>query len=391
MKLRKITLLIFIFLFLIPLISVSDQVLTPIRAGQEQLNNPLMNGSTYPPNPSGFLSNGTPICIENNIQSNPQICSDGAGGAIITWKDSRTDVYSRIYAQRINASGAVQWTTNGVAICININGQMAPMICSDGTGGAIITWIDWRSGSRSIYAQRVDASGVVQWTANGVAISASTFELNLQLCSDGAGGAIITWEDSRSSNIDIYAQRVDGNGVVKWTSNGVAITNIAYHQQYPQICSDGVGGAIITWEDRGSNTYNIYAQRINGSGAIKWAANGIAICTANNAQYKPQICSDGAGGALITWEDTRNGPYDIYAQHINASGTSQWAANGIAVCAANNGQYSPKICSDGAGGALITWGDNRSNNLDIYAQRIDATGMMLWAANGTAACKASGG
>jgi len=50
------------------------------------------------------------------------------------------------------------------------------------------------------------------------------------------------------------------------------------------------------------------------------------------------------------------------------------------VCNVNEGggQQYPRVVSDGAGGALVAWQDNRreyhSNNLDIYAQRIGEIG-----------------
>ncbi len=72
----------------------------------------------------------------------PQICSDGAGGAIITWLSlTNGGNPSYVYAQRVNAAGAVVWTANGTAICPTGNCS-APQICSDGAGGAIVTWSD---------------------------------------------------------------------------------------------------------------------------------------------------------------------------------------------------------------------------------------------------------
>src|SRR5574342_572928 len=68
------------------------------------------------------------ICTATNDQMRPTIVSDGAGGAIITWRDSRSGGSSDIYAQRINASGIVQWTADGVAICTATNDQMRPTI-----------------------------------------------------------------------------------------------------------------------------------------------------------------------------------------------------------------------------------------------------------------------
>ena len=135
------------------------------------------------------------------------------------------------------------------AISTAANNQLTPTIASDGSGGAIITWQDLRSGTADIYAQRINASGVVQWTADGVAIStAANSQSSPTIVSDGSGGAIITWNDFRNdvSNSDVYAQRINASGVVQWTADGVAITTERVHGIYPpQIVSDGSGGAII--------------------------------------------------------------------------------------------------------------------------------------------------
>ncbi len=322
-------------------------------------------------------SNGSPYA--------PAIISDGSGGAIITWEGYRSDSV-RIYAQRINASGSIQWPVDGVAICPATNGQYSPIIISDGSGGAIITWSDLRSGKLDIYAQRINASGAVQWAATGVAIcTAANNQYSPAITSDGSGGAIITWSDRSDSNISIYAQRINASGAVQWPVDGVAIcteeNSPLYYSLFPTITRDGNGGAIITWGDyRSGSNYGIYAQQINASGAVQWTANGVAIFTAADEKYHPPpaITSGGSGGAIITWVDSRNvRNFNIYAQRINASGAVQWTANGVAVCAAANNQYSPAITSDGSGGAIITWEDHRSIfNGDIYAQRIYANGTL---------------
>jgi hypothetical protein len=64
-----------------------------------------------------------------------------------------------MYAQRINANGAVAWTTNGVSVSAATGNQTAPQLAFDGVGGAIITWKDERDGNADIYVQRVDAAG----------------------------------------------------------------------------------------------------------------------------------------------------------------------------------------------------------------------------------------
>ena len=153
----------------------------------------------------------------------------------------------------------------------------------------------------------------------------------------------------------------------------VPLCTIPGYQGHPTITSDGAGGAIVTWEDRRSGNSDIYAQRISADGTVQWTANGVALCTAAGDQRDPTIIADGAGGAIVTWWDG-----DIHAQRISAGGTPQWTANGVALCTADYSQGPPTITSDGAGGAIATWEDHRygSENYGIFAQRVQANGQL---------------
>jgi hypothetical protein len=341
-----------------------------------------------------WTSNGVGICGETGNQGDPTIISDGSGGAIIAWQDFRSGSTWDIYAQRINASGAAQWASGGVAICTASGNQQNPSIATDDSGGAIMTWYDLRSGTTTdIYAQRINAAGTVQWTSDGVAICAAAGgnQSNPAIVSDDSGGAVIAWGGTRGSTWDIYAQRINASGTVQWAANGVEICTAMNNQLDPMIVGDGSSGAIMTWHDE-RTLEGIYAQRISASGIVQWNADGFPICAATSNQAEPMIASDGSGGAIITWYDYRNlfGP-DIYAQSINASGVAQWTANGIAICTAAGDQFSPTIASDGSGGAIMTWYDSRSGTSnDVYAQRVNAAGAVQWTANGAAVSTATG-
>ena len=327
-------------------------------------------------------ASGTPkevlVLSKTGDQGAPKITSDGSGGAIIIWEDYGSG-NADIYAQRFDALAHLPWGSTAVAICMESNDQKNPQIISDGFGGAIIAWGDTRSGSANsdIYAQRVNSLGNVQWFANGVPICvAGNSQQYPTITSDGFGGAIIAWEDYRSGNADIYARRVIAS-TAQWGPNGVPICIESHDQHNPQIISDGLGGAIITWEDKRSTNADIYAQRVDISGTAQWSANGMPICTANNDQENPQIISDGLGGAIITWEDERSGNGDIYARRISALGIVQWTANGVAMSAASENQRYPTITTDGSGGAIIAWHEWHSCTYhDIYAQQIGKDGML---------------
>jgi len=167
-----------------------------------------------------------------------------------------------------------------------------------------------------------------------------------------------------------------------WLHDGVILCTASGDQYFPVIVSDGEGGAIVTWNDGRGGSNDIYAQRVDASGAVQWTANGVALCTATGGQSSPTIVSDGAGGAVVTWEDYRSANTDIYAQRVNASGAVQWTANGVALCTVTGEQWRPTITSDGWSGAIVTWGDYRTGtSWKIYAQRVDASGFAPSAAN----------
>jgi len=344
---------------------------------------------------AAWVADGNAVCAATSSQGNVASVSDGAGGSIIAWSDGRGG-NSDIYAQRIDGYGNVMWTLDGVVICTAANNQIQPCLASDGAGGAIVAWGDLRNGNYDIYAQRVNSLGTVQWTANGVAVCTATGEQRLAIiASDGAGGAIITWQDWRSgSNFDIYSQRVNASGGVQWAANGVVICDAANNQLFHSMVADGAGGAIITWSDYRAglfdNTTDIYAQRVNASGVVQWTANGVTVCAAAEQQSSPDLCTDGSGGAIIAWADGRSGTYfDIYAQRINSSGSAQWTVNGVVVSASPTGESTPRVVSDGAAGAIISYLDYRSSSNDVYAQRVNASGVVQWVANGVALCTAA--
>ena len=322
--------------------------------------------------------NGTLIATGNSYRTAQQIISDGAGGAIITWYDARTFgiTFFDIYAQKINSAGITQWDTNGIVICNATFQQEDPQLASDGAGGAIITWKDNRySGTTGydIYAQKVNSVGITQWDTNGSLIcNANNNQYDPQIVSDGAGGVIITWVDAVVN--DIYAQKVDSMGFLQWDDYWTLICNATGKQFNPQIISDGAGGAIITWQDEriASDQDDIYAQKKNAMGISQWDINGSLICDEANDQEYPQLTSDGAGGAIITWQDSRFGSDDIYAQKINSTGITKWDDDGNLICSAIGHQRYAQIISDGAEGAIIAWQDERveTDQDDIYAQKI---------------------
>jgi hypothetical protein len=66
---------------------------------------------------------------------------------------------------------------------------------------------------------------------------------------------------------------------------------------------------------------------------------------------------------------------DIYAQRIDAEGNILWGPDGVPICIGPSKSHEPKIVDDGAGGAIIFFVDDARG---VCAQRVDADGHKLW-------------
>jgi len=341
---------------------------------------------------------GTPVCLETNAQIDPQLTTDGSCGAIVTWHEWRHNPLISVYAQKIDASGRIRWATGGVEIVATSGDTLLPQIVSDGMGGAIIAWQDACEDDFDIYAQRIDAGGSAVWSPGGVAIcTADSDQVFTRIATDGNGGAIVAWIDCRGSVDHIYARRIDAAGTVHWAVDGVAVCSFGSgNRAQHKIISDARGGAIVTWvdwRDESELQGDIYAQRIFADGSIRtmppynWAADGVAVCDADSIQSSPRIVPDGESGAILTWWDRRSGSRNIYAQRVDSTGAvptgvdQHWPEDGVAVCSFSRRQVNPELAPDTEGGAIIVWMDDRNDDdriYDIFAQRVDGHGTLLW-------------
>ncbi len=334
------------------------------------------------------------VCTAKTDQHFPVLVTDGKNGVIVAWRDARNENYD-IYAQRVSSKGTMLWTPNGIAVCNHEAPQSSPAIVSDLKGGAIIVWGDTRNGTQDSYAQRIDADGKKMWNPDGVEVCTdAALQDDFTVIPDGNGGVIVVWEDWRTGNQDIYAQKISAEGKAIWKKNGISVYSGEGDQYDPAIVTDGADGFIVVWWDISTPDWNIFAQRIDSKGNKVWDSP-VPVCTAQGNQGAPVIVTDGNGGAFCVWSDYRNDPNlftraQLYAQHIAADGTTLWQKDGILICELLVNQQQANCISDGEGGFIVVWWDDRDVFADIYIQRVNVQGEVLWNKDGVPVCTEGG-
>jgi hypothetical protein len=103
-----------------------------------------------------------------------------------------------------------------------------------------------------------------------------------------------------------------------WIENGVPLTRQWGPAEGVVITSDGSSGAIMAYQVCHDAVGHIIAQHVDSLGVVLWADGGIDLCTALGHRQSPRITSDGAGGAIVSWEDY--GCRALYAQRVRESG-----------------------------------------------------------------------
>ncbi len=210
---------------------------------------------------------------------------------------------------------------------------------------------------------------------------------------DGAGGAIVVWENSYYGNVQ--AQRVDATGKPLWAAGGVTIAPIDAFEMGPHVVSDGAGGAIIAWVDGRYGwcdlSYRsdclIYAQRIDSNGVPLWGPTGMQISgQKTTGGGGVAIVSDEKGGAIISFEAAGAQCCVFWAQRVDGNGNVLWGTDGVQISADPTHiigaiGHADKLLADGSGGALIAYLDQQVDPVTevprLSVQHVDANGNLL--------------
>lgn len=312
-----------------------------------------------------------------------EMISDGAGGCFSAWWDNNDYC---LKAQRLDSSGKSLWTGGGTRVNEGYDSSNSIFLARDGRGGLILSWGEY-GGHETVHAQRMNSTGNRMWGANGVVVcdAGTTNAVNQGVVSDSAGGAIVLVRVSQAEGI-LQANRLNENGTPAWGSP-VQVTDSCNMGALVPV-SDG---CIVAWQSAPSTSMQILAQKLGLDGSKKWAAEGVSFCNTLNSKEDAVFASDGANGVAAAWAEPRGagsgpggpgGTYHPYAQRISASGARLWGDTAARICDAFTETHDFSLAPDGSGGALVCWVDLRDTRVNVYAQKVSATGAPAWDMDG---------
>ncbi|MEN6444679.1 MAG: FlgD immunoglobulin-like domain containing protein [Candidatus Cloacimonas sp.] len=314
------------------------------------------------------------------------------GGAVYVWSDTKLGERD-LWAQKVNANGNMVW---GEPLLIDgkPDRQEDPVITRTTDNNFVIAWIDFSSDmDGDVYAQKIDNQGNLLWQQGGIPVcTLSGMQISLNMEPDAEGGVYIVWVDSRHPSKDLYGQHLSSTGSQLWLVNGIPIADGQGDEIQNTMLPDGQGGFVIAYTHTYADNDDLYAKRFNASGTMAWT-NPLIISNAEGSQAEIKMASLNDGEFVFTWQDKRNANTDIYAQKINLAGNLLWG-NYIVVYSDQDTllipQQNPRIVKTSDNGVIIIWEDYRldNQNPDLFAQKLSSAGIKQWDEEGIALCTA---
>lgn len=293
-----------------------------------------------------------------------------------------------------------QWSTNPAvnnAIC-NLAGEQAlPKVCPCSNGDTYIAYFSSESGNYNIRLQRLDVLGNKLWTPNGILISnnpSMSWLTDWDATADPSGYCMLTLQDIRNGNNNIYAYRIAPDGSFAWGPNGVTLSNNMAFNASPKVIATAAGNAIVAW----AADSVIIMQKITPTGTLSWGTNGKTWApTGASGTHRwswPQLMPVGSDDFLMKYfEDNGSTMYPtryIWVQRFNASGNGVWASPASVSSAGGIASFTQIISfiNDNSDGCFLAWHDDRDNDMksNSWVQHINSSGAVTLGTNGTEVC-----
>lgn len=186
---------------------------------------------------------------------------------------------------------------------------------------------------------------------------------------DGNDGLITAWQSSNT----LMIQRKTVGGKVKWNTvaSPVTVFTGAVGINFLDIISDGKGGAYVSWNNLiDQYTYDVYLQHVSASGDLLFGSGGRKVNSpAITVNTGGKLCLSG-DGVIIVWGNEQVDPWgpnpqnsNVFVQRFDALGNPQWAGD-MPVSTVLSQKMFPVIVADNNGGAFVCFSDSRNSDKD---------------------------
>ncbi len=345
----------------------------------------------YRVSPNGdFLwgADGVSLSTANDMQPNPRITQTTDGSYIITWPNLSSP--STIAVQKLDAAGNKHYGNDPMYITSGTSEQYTYPVPIPGLNGSYIIGFEGTTGTFpaltvKLYAQNYSSTGTPQWGSSPITISSAGgfpfYELT-NIIPDGSGGVVFVWYDDRDFNnlYSTYVQRVNSSGTVLFTANGVeASTLTGRHHINPDVVINPATNDIFAfWIEQNStqSQAGVSGQKISVAGDRLWTDNGkIFKAMDSNVDLHMSALFRGGNEYVDYLEYVGTGTDNLAkAFSVDSDGNFNWGGNIVtfSTVVSSKSRLVSDIFDNGV--SVLAWSDGRQDAGGIYAQNIQSDG-----------------
>lgn len=202
-----------------------------------------------------------------------------------------------------------------------------PDMISDGDGGVVIYWYQ-SSPALQVYVQQVFADGSRRFDTGGITLSTNSTRSrsNISAALNKDTQAIYAfWRDTDASqnNIGLYGQRINASNDRSWGNEGIEISAPVFNREVSGINTFLFDGEPVVTYSVFSEAMQgqLFARRFDSSGNHVWEDDAVGISTLVSNKFRLTHVKASETQAFFTWQDSRNGTSEIWAQNLLADGS----------------------------------------------------------------------
>ena len=341
------------------------------------INSSSDGGVTWLPSP--IQLNNPPPAVDGTVSAtNPAVACAG-DTVYVVWEDERDGdlKYKNIYLD-YSTNGGREFLQEDIMLDADETGSamsLSPQIFAVGDA-AYVTWFDQVNGAYDIFMRSTVDRGE-HWGDAPVRVDGdeegSAYSANPRLTADGGGGVVVTWEDRRNGNSDIFVAFSGDNGRsfmpdIRLDGGEAGEAN----SFLPQIAQNGTS-VYVVWHDERNGASDVFMNS-SGDGGVNWQVEPFRVDSDSegvNDSLNPRVAATSKGAGVV-WQDNRLGGNDIYFR-LTPNGGGEWSGEEVRMDTDAGGSaqsFDPAVISEGDK-VVVGWREFRDDseavgNNDIY-------------------------
>lgn len=306
---------------------------------------------------------GSDIVIATTAQpcSKPAIAHDSVNNRFLVVYESN----SAIWGQLVKPDGTLQGTSFSIAAAAG--GRSDAEVAFDSTSGQyLVAWTDTRAGTSQIFAQRVTAGGALAGGNFSVVSVTGTAQTRASTAYSALANKFLVTNLSQTSPMRIVGRIVNPDGT--FGSGVVTIGSGTGNQTDPAAAADPVSGDFfVVWDSAVTGFRdNVLGQRVSSAGAL--VGGTVTVSSFNSLKEVPHLVFEPSRGTfLVTWGDNRGSDTDLYAAHVSLGGTF-WGSE-FPVVSGSNVQTKGEVAADATNRqGVVFYEETSGSSKKVYGQ-----------------------